>query len=108
MYDSVLSGAISLGVIILAVLVTGCTTIKIPQATGGSKADGIIDLSYQYGGLEKPVVQWDQALITAKQRCGAWGYQNVEAFGGTTSHCQAFNQYGCVRFLVTRKYQCMD
>lgn len=87
-------------------LVASCTTIKIPQATGGSKSDGIIELSYQYGGFEKPDVQWDKALMTARQRCSAWGYGNAEAFGGTTSQCQATNQYGCTQFLVTAKYQC--
>jgi hypothetical protein len=94
--------------LLIALGLSACATVKIPQATGGSKADGIVELSYQYGGFEKPQVQWDKALITAQQRCKAWNYQSAEAFGGTTSQCQANNQYGCVSFFVTAKYQCTD
>ncbi len=92
--------------VVIALSLSACATIKVPQATGGSKADGIVELSYQYGGFEQPVVQWDQALITAKKHCKAWGYQNAEAFSGTISQCQSYNQYGCVSFFVTAKYQC--
>jgi|TARA_B100002003_G_C13653215_1_gene332222 uncharacterized protein YceK len=86
----------------------GCASVKTLQATGGSRADGTVELSYTYGMFEKPQVQWDQGLITATERCKAWGYQGAEAFGGTTSECQSYNGYGnCVRWLVTVKYQCI-
>ena len=98
----------SLWFVAIIISVAGCASIKVPQATGGSRADGIVELSYEYGMFEKPQVQWDQALITARQRCGAWGYQDAEAFGGTTSQCQAYTGYGnCIRFFVTAKYQCI-
>jgi len=93
--------------VIISLSLSSCAVVKIPQATGGSKADGIIELSYQYGGFEIQEVKWDKALITAQKRCRAWGYKNAEAFGGTTSQCQAYNQYGCVRQFVTAKYQCL-
>ena len=97
----------TLSLVAIVIAVAGCASIKIPQATGGSRADGIVELSYEYGVYEKPQVQWDQALITARQRCWAWDYQDAEPFGGTTSRCQAYNGYGnCVRFFVTAKYQC--
>jgi hypothetical protein len=99
----------SLALALLTTLVTGCATIEVPQATGGSRADGIIEMSYEYGMFERPQVQWDQALVTAKQRCNAWGYQNAEAFGASISQCQAYDGYGgCDRWLVTTKYQCID
>ena len=97
-------------VILIAILSTlsACTTIKVPQATGGSKSDGVVEMSYQYGQFEKPEVQWDQALTDAISRCQAWGYAGAEAFGGTTSECQAYNGYGnCIRQHVTAKYQCI-
>ena len=98
-------------IILLITLATlnGCASIKTLQATGGSKADGVVELSYQYGMFEAPQVQWDQGLVTAQQRCKAWGYKNAEAFGGTTSQCQARNGYGnCTRHFVTAKYQCIS
>ncbi|MFL1802815.1 YecR family lipoprotein [Plesiomonas shigelloides] len=93
---------------LIALFAAGCTSVKTLQATGGSRADGVVELSYEYGMFETPQVQWEQGLVTARERCQAWGYSNAEAFGGTTSACQAFNGYGnCVRALVTAKYQCI-
>ena len=97
-----------LALLFVLTTLTGCASVKTLQATGGSRADGTVELSYEYGMFEKPQVQWDQGLVTATERCKAWGYQGAEAFGGTTSECQAYNGYGnCVRWLVTVKYQCI-
>jgi len=96
---------------ILALLFTlsACSTVKTLQATGGSKSDGVVDLSYEYGMFEKPQVDLSQGLQQALSRCQAWGYSTAEAFGGSTSQCQSRNGYGnCVRELVTIKYQCLD
>jgi len=99
---------ISLFIAAIATL-NGCASVKTLQATGGSRADGVIALSYEYGMFEKPQINWNQAQTTAATRCEAWGYQSAEAFGGSTSQCQARNGYGnCLRYLVTVKYQCLD
>ena len=88
--------------------ILACETIKIPQATGGSRSDAIVELSYRHGRCEKPLVQWDKALVTAKKRCAVWNYTSAEAFGGTVSECQARNGYGnCISYFVTTKYQCI-
>ena len=93
----------------IIIFISGCATVKVPVATGGSRADGVIEMFYEYGIFEKPQVQWDQALVTAKERCKAWGYEDAEAFGGSTSKCQSYDSYGsCVWWLVTIKYQCID
>jgi len=87
--------------------VTGCATVKTLQATGGSRADGVVDLSYEYGMFEQPIVDQNQALLTATGRCQAWGYSGAEPFGGTKSVCQqSSGSGGCLRFLVTVAYQC--
>ena len=91
------------------VMLMGCTSHKVLQATGGSRADATIDLSYSYGIFEKPVVDWESALMTAEQRCTSWGYRTAQPFGGQMSYCQAYNTYGnCLRYLVTVTYQCID
>ena len=85
----------------------GCATEKMLEATGGSRADGTVKLSFEYGLFEQPVVHWDQALSTATDRCHAWGYSGAEKFGGALSQCEASDAYGsCVRTLVTVSYQC--
>jgi len=75
-------------------------------ATGGSRSDGIVRLSYEYGAFNKVHIDEATALETARERCHAWGYKEAEAFGGITRQCQASNMYGCVRWTVTKEYQC--
>ena len=100
----------TLRVITFAILLTslGCATVKIPQATGGSRSDATIQLAYEYGRFERPQVDWEAANQVATQRCGAWGYSAAEAFGRGTSQCTEYNQSNCVRFFVTITYQCID
>jgi hypothetical protein len=83
-----------------------CATPEVMQATGGSRADGTVDLSYEYGMLQKPVVDMAAAEIAATDRCKAWGYTGAEPFGGQLSRCEASDQYPCTLTLVTVKYQC--
>ena len=99
-----------LGAAVLAsFLVSGCTSNKVLQATGGSRSDGIVNLSYETGLFEDPVINWDQANSVALKRCQAWGYTSAEAFGGVNTQCQAYNGYGqCLRAFITVPYQCAN
>lgn len=92
----------------LLLVTSGCAVQKDWQATGGSKSDGIVKLSYQYGGFEMPKVSEEQGLDIAKKRCAAWGYTNAEAFGGVTSQCNSMSASGCVSYFVTKEYQCTN
>ncbi|MDQ6961952.1 MAG: YecR family lipoprotein [Mariprofundaceae bacterium] len=69
------------------ITVSGCATPKQFSATGGSKADGIVKLSYEYSLFEDPQVDMAQGVTVAKKRCEAWGYAQAEAFGGSTKKC---------------------
>jgi hypothetical protein len=94
-------------VICVCIALTSCETIKVPEPTSGSRADGTVKLSYEVQQFEKPIVQWDAAQAAAEQRCKAWGYQSAEKFGGQETHCNAFNgNGGCVDTFVTVQYQC--
>ena len=97
------------GIIVLALIAfVGCETIKIPTAVGGSKADATVVMGYQYGGFERPVVDWDKAEVEAGRVCRNWGYDRAEPFGGAMSECSASNQYGCVQWIVSVQYQCLN
>lgn len=85
----------------------GCAAQKELVATGGSRADGTIKLSFDYGMFEKPVVDPSQALNVARKRCSAWGYKDAEPFGGQTSNCSSFSNGNCNRWIVTVEYQCL-
>ncbi|MCY1393922.1 YecR-like lipoprotein [compost metagenome] len=102
--------AFSLALLALAasVAVTGCATKKDFYATGGSRADGTVDMAYDFAQFEQPVVDVNQAHNIAKSKCQVWGYQEAEAFGGKQQHCNQFNGYGtCVAGQVVIKYQCI-
>ena len=84
-------------------LLTACAVAVTPQATGGSRADGVIEFSYTYGALQSPEPDWVTADQTAIQRCAVWGYSGAERFGGEQRQC---NDAGCNVYLVTASYQC--
>jgi hypothetical protein len=94
-------------IIVLVILVTsGCAVQKQLIPTGGSRADGTVKLSYEYGLFEAPQLDAQQGLIAAKQRCSAWGYTNADPFGGSTQSCINSTRNGCNRWLVSIEYQC--
>lgn len=97
-------------VLVLVLGLAGCAATKVvvktPQATGGSRADGVVELSYEYRVSERIEVQWDEGLVVARQRCQAWGYSDAEAFGGQKMACQVRNGVDCLEYLVTASYQC--
>lgn len=90
-----------------ALTLSGCTTVKSWSATGGSRADATVRLSYEYGAFEKPETNEVEALNLAISRCKTWGYTGAEAFGGVTQQCNMpGGMGGCSRFQVTKEFQC--
>jgi len=88
-------------------LLAGCTTVKDWTATGGSRSDGVVRLSYEHGEFEKAVLDESQAVSLATKRCATWGYTGAEAFGGVSRQCaQMGGMGGCARYIVTKEYQC--
>lgn len=84
----------------------GCAAPKSALPVGGSKADGTVELAYDYGAFESPQVDFGAAQIQAEQRCAAWGYSGAEKFGGEKQMCTAPSSSGCMGFQVTMNYQC--
>jgi hypothetical protein len=84
----------------------GCSTVSQMDATGGSRADGVVRLSFEYGAFNKVKIDEATALQTARDRCHTWGYKDAEAFGGVTRQCNGSNAYGCLHWIVTKEYQC--
>ncbi len=99
-------------VLLLSILfLAGCATevAKTPVATGGSRADASVEMSFDRGLFEAPVVDWTAAEQSALKRCRAWGYGNVSAFEGLRTQCQQYDpNFGCVLETITRTYQCTN
>lgn len=88
-------------------MLSGCATTKNWSATGGSRADATVRLSYTYGEFEQPQVSEQQAQSLASSRCATWGYTGAEAFGGAEQKCiSSGGMSGCTQTQVTKEYQC--
>lgn len=94
--------------VLVAASLSACAVEKFPVATGGSRADGTVKVSYDVGQFEKPQVHMEIADAQAAHSCAGWGYKGAQAFGGSQTQCEAFNNSGgCMRALVTMTYQCV-
>lgn len=90
-------------------LLAGCATPTAMSATGGSKADGIVEMSYEYGEFQQPVIDPEQGMASAVKRCKAWGYKKAEPFDGGVSTCIIPGGFGgCSRMRQTISYQCIN
>lgn len=85
---------------------TACTVDKQLDATGGSRADGVVELSYEIGMFQSAKIDWAKADQDAAQRCAAWGYSHAERFGGERRQCNEPSNAGCAQWFVTINYQC--
>jgi hypothetical protein len=87
---------------------TACAVDKQLAATGGSRSDGIVELSYEIGDFQTAKIDWAKADLDAAQRCNAWNYQSAERFDGGRRTCQLIGDWGCDRWFVTINYQCTN
>jgi len=92
--------------LVAAVVLSGCAVQSTMVPTGGSRADGTVKLSYDFGALQIPKINEAQGLSAATSRCSAWDYTGAEPFGGSTKTCIDSSMGGCNVFRVTVEYQC--
>ncbi len=98
-----------IAVVCLVLMLTGCATTKEWMPTAGSRADGVVVLSYTRNNFETPTTDDNQGLVLAQTRCKSWGYTSAEPFGGDTQKCTSmiYGTYGgCQLWQVDRQYQC--
>lgn len=93
-------------ILISIITLTACSVEKKLSATGGSKADGIVKMSYEVGPLEQVTVDKEQGARSALKRCKSWGYNRVEPFEASSKRC--LDQPNCMRYIVTTEYQCLN
>ncbi len=91
-------------ILVGSALLLSCATSKNWVATGGDRAGGTIQLSYDVGPFEIPEVSEQQGRDLATKRCQAWGYSEAEEFGGELSSCV---DAGCNTHRITKEYQCI-
>ena len=92
---------------LMALLLSGCTVTVVPVATGGSRSDGIVKMSYQFSPMTIPQVDQTAAIRNAEMRCKAWGYDTAEPFDAGLTSCSQPSASGCDMYLTTIEYQCI-
>ncbi|WP_330206152.1 YecR family lipoprotein [Pseudomonas sp. AM14(2022)] len=89
-----------------AFALTGCATPKQWEATGGSKNDGVVQVSYELGQFESGQTNAAQGLTVAMERCKTWGYKNAEVTGSEKNICRTMGQFNCLQTTITQDYLC--
>lgn len=89
-------------------LLSGCSTVTELSASGGSRADGTVTMTAEYGEFDfiKPNTQ--RALDSAIMRCQSWGYRSAQPFDSGLSRCSSPSGLGgCARYIYSINYQCI-
>jgi len=96
-----------LTMLLFVLMFWGSAVQKDLLITDGSRADGTLTLSYEYGAFEQPEVNWDNAKQKTIDKCRSWGYSGAEFFEAGERRCLSFDAYGgCNQWRVTYKAQC--
>ncbi|WP_338734730.1 YecR family lipoprotein [Klebsiella michiganensis] len=96
-----------LGLMAVVLSLSACSTVTDMSATGGSRADGVVEMSYEYA-LGQPVkIDRLKAQESASRRCQSWGYKSAESFDDGLRTCIDNGMLGCNGYRVTVRYQCI-
>ncbi|HAT1683676.1 TPA: hypothetical protein I8Y21_004431 [Klebsiella oxytoca] len=106
MVSKVLSTIPVLVVSFASCFLSGCAVTDL-SATGGSRADGTIVMSAEYGELDYLDINKNKALAAATKRCQSWGYNSAQSFDTGISKCSDFSGFGCTRYIYSLTYQCI-
>ena len=87
--------------------ISSCAVTREYAATGGSRSDGIVKLSYEVASYETAHVNEMQGLSLARRKCAGWAYKDAEPLGGTTRTCNVPGFGNCQSWLITKEYQCL-
>jgi hypothetical protein len=88
-------------------MLSGCATQKELMVTNASRADGIVNLSYESNEFQRVSYDAQKAQDLAAQKCKVWGYNGAEALGSEENICLSRRGFGnCGSRRVTVAYQC--
>ena len=93
--------------LIVTVLLAGCTTYKLWNEGDSDSDSGIVRLTYEYGKFESPQVDERAGVEQAKERCRDWGFPANAQRKGEDRKCINGDDANCSRWLVIREYRCV-
>lgn len=90
-------------IILLTVVMTGCTTIKHGVVNDVRQADRIVELVIEFGAYEIPQIDDGEAVRV----CRVWGFSRTSQLAVERTECISYAEgFGCTRKLRTIKYRC--
>ncbi len=96
----------------IVLFLSGCASSYYPEATGGSKSDAIITVTYGYPNRVNPndwTKEWQGIDASATKRCKNWGYSSAVRFDRAEKWCITWNGFGdCTYWKESLNYQCVD
>lgn len=103
-----MSGFGKASVALMILMLCGCATHREWLVTGASRADGMVDLSYERNEFQSVQMDMEEGQRIARQKCMAWGYKGAEALGSEKSTCTSHRGFGnCGSRTVTVQFQCL-
>ena len=66
----------------------GCASIVVePETVDEDAVAGLVELGYEYGGVERFSGDWESGRLKAEASCRAWGYRSARRLGRPASRC---------------------
>ena len=94
---------------IAIILFSSCHVIKDLDVVGGSKADAIVEMTYEYHLFQKVTISsWEESQEKATNTCRTWGYTSAKRFEKPRKECIGWGKDGCHKWSVTWQYQCLE
>ena len=94
---------------IAIILFSSCHVIKDLDVVGGSKADAIVKMTYEYYLFQKVTISsWEESNEKATNTCRLWGYSSAKRFEKPKKDCIGWGKDGCHKWRVTWQYQCLE
>ncbi len=94
--------------LILILIFSSCNVTKHLNVIGGSKADAVVEMAYEYSWPNKASLSWDGAEEKAINTCIEWGYRSAKRFESPKRDCINQGEKGCLSWRVTWQYQCIE
>ena len=90
------------------ILFSSCHVTKDLDIVGGSKADAIVEMTYEYHLFQKVMLSWEESQEKATNTCREWGYISAKRFEKPKKDCIGWSKDGCFKWRVTWQYQCLE
>jgi len=97
---------VAAGAVLVWLGLTACVSTQHWSTSGGSRADGLVRVSYEYREFHEPTLSDAQAEQLAASRCSAWGYESAQPVAGQLRECSNRDGGNCDLWTVTREFQC--